>query len=42
MMEDISFDASERQGQFVEINSDYVKENLDELVANEDLSRFIL
>ncbi|MCE1695187.1 HslU--HslV peptidase ATPase subunit, partial [Enterobacter hormaechei] len=42
MMEDISFDASERQGQFVEINADYVKEHLDELVADEDLSRFIL
>ncbi|OKP01909.1 HslU--HslV peptidase ATPase subunit [Xenorhabdus eapokensis] len=42
MMEDISFDASERQGQSVEINADYVKEHLDELVADEDLSRFIL
>ncbi|WP_338883766.1 MULTISPECIES: HslU--HslV peptidase ATPase subunit [Xenorhabdus] len=42
MMEDISFDASERQGQTVEINADYVKEHLDELVADEDLSRFIL
>ncbi|CDH07132.1 ATPase component of the HslUV protease, also functions as molecular chaperone [Xenorhabdus bovienii str. oregonense] len=42
MMEDISFDASERQGHSVEINADYVKEHLDELVADEDLSRFIL
>ncbi|MDE9534024.1 HslU--HslV peptidase ATPase subunit [Xenorhabdus bovienii] len=42
MMEDISFDASERQGHSVEINTDYVKEHLDELVADEDLSRFIL
>ncbi|MBD2809323.1 HslU--HslV peptidase ATPase subunit [Xenorhabdus sp. Vera] len=42
MMEDISFDASERHGQSVEINADYVKDHLDELVANEDLSRFIL
>ncbi|MBE8597197.1 HslU--HslV peptidase ATPase subunit [Xenorhabdus sp. BG5] len=42
MMEDISFDASERQGQTVEINAAYVKEHLDELVADEDLSRFIL
>ncbi|WP_340609369.1 HslU--HslV peptidase ATPase subunit [Xenorhabdus bharatensis] len=42
MMEDISFDASESQGQSVEINADYVKEHLDELVADEDLSRFIL
>ncbi len=42
MMEDLSFDASESQGKFVEINADYVKEHLDELVADEDLSRFIL
>ncbi|KLU15970.1 MULTISPECIES: HslU--HslV peptidase ATPase subunit [Xenorhabdus] len=42
MMEDISFNASERQGQSVEINAGYVKEHLDELVADEDLSRFIL
>ncbi|CDG23210.1 ATP-dependent protease ATPase subunit HslU [Xenorhabdus poinarii G6] len=42
MMEDLSFDASESQGKSVEINADYVKEHLDELVADEDLSRFIL
>ncbi|MBC8945744.1 MULTISPECIES: HslU--HslV peptidase ATPase subunit [Xenorhabdus] len=42
MMEDISFEASECQGQSVEINADYVKTHLDELVADEDLSRFIL
>jgi ATP-dependent HslUV protease ATP-binding subunit HslU len=42
MMEDISFEASESQGQSVEINADYVKLHLDELVADEDLSRFIL
>ncbi|CAQ86338.1 MULTISPECIES: HslU--HslV peptidase ATPase subunit [Photorhabdus] len=42
LMEDISFEASERHGQSVDINADYVKEHLDELVADEDLSRFIL
>ncbi|CDL79290.1 HslU--HslV peptidase ATPase subunit [Xenorhabdus cabanillasii] len=42
MMEDISFEASECQGQSVEINADYVKTHLDELIADEDLSRFIL
>ncbi|TNH45240.1 HslU--HslV peptidase ATPase subunit [Photorhabdus luminescens] len=42
LMEDISFEASERQGQSVEIDANYVKEHLDELVADEDLSRFIL
>ncbi|MBS9438775.1 HslU--HslV peptidase ATPase subunit [Photorhabdus noenieputensis] len=42
LMEDISFEASERQGQSVNIDADYVKQHLDELVADEDLSRFIL
>ncbi|MFV9996960.1 MAG: HslU--HslV peptidase ATPase subunit [Arsenophonus endosymbiont of Dermacentor nuttalli] len=42
LMEDISFDASERNGQIITINADYVAKHLDELVADEDLSRFIL
>ncbi|AMA64904.1 ATP-dependent protease ATPase subunit HslU [Candidatus Arsenophonus lipoptenae] len=42
LMEDISFDASERNGQHIIINADYVAKHLDELVADEDLSRFIL
>lgn len=41
-MEDISFDASERNGQDIIIDADYVAKHLDELVADEDLSRFIL
>ncbi|EKT0593490.1 HslU--HslV peptidase ATPase subunit [Morganella morganii] len=42
LMEEISYDASEKQGQSVEINAEYVKDHLDQLVADEDLSRFIL
>lgn len=42
LMEDISFDASERNGQDIIIDADYVSKHLDELVADEDLSRFIL
>ena len=41
-MEEISYDASEKQGQSIEINAEYVKDHLDQLVADEDLSRFIL
>ncbi|SPP31809.1 ATP-dependent protease ATPase subunit HslU [Arsenophonus endosymbiont of Aleurodicus floccissimus] len=42
LMEDISFDASELNGQDITIDVDYVAKHLDELVADEDLSRFIL
>lgn len=42
LMEDISFDASEKHGDSIEINADYVNSHLEELVDNEDLSRFIL
>ncbi|EMI5492151.1 HslU--HslV peptidase ATPase subunit [Providencia stuartii] len=42
LMEEISYDASERSGQTIQINAEYVKQHLDELVADEDLSRFIL
>ncbi|WP_368897840.1 HslU--HslV peptidase ATPase subunit [Proteus mirabilis] len=42
LMEEISYDASERQGETILINAEYVKQHLDELVADEDLSRFIL
>jgi ATP-dependent HslUV protease ATP-binding subunit HslU len=42
LMEDISYDASDMNGQRIEINADYVRGHLDELVADEDLSRFIL
>lgn len=42
LMEDISYDASENSGTFISIDADYVRSNLDQLVADEDLSRFIL
>ncbi|MEC5319570.1 HslU--HslV peptidase ATPase subunit [Brenneria populi subsp. brevivirga] len=42
LIEDISYDASEMNGQNVTIDADYVRSHLDELVADEDLSRFIL
>ncbi|QCI17949.1 HslU--HslV peptidase ATPase subunit [Buchnera aphidicola (Acyrthosiphon lactucae)] len=42
LMEDISFNASDNKGNTIEINSNYVGEHLDQLISNEDLSRFIL
>ncbi|ORM61093.1 HslU--HslV peptidase ATPase subunit [Pantoea brenneri] len=42
LMEDISYDASDRHSESVTIDADYVGKHLDELVADEDLSRFIL
>ncbi|NIG21076.1 HslU--HslV peptidase ATPase subunit [Pantoea sp. Al-1710] len=42
LMEDISYDASDRNGESITIDADYVGKHLDELVADEDLSRFIL
>ncbi|WP_159567179.1 HslU--HslV peptidase ATPase subunit [Budvicia diplopodorum] len=42
LMEDISYDASESAGSSFEIDAGYVRSHLDELVDDEDLSRFIL
>lgn len=42
LMEDISYDASDLNGQTITIDAAYVGKHLDELVADEDLSRFIL
>ncbi|MBD1575739.1 MULTISPECIES: HslU--HslV peptidase ATPase subunit [Vibrio] len=42
LMDEISFDATDNPGSKVEINADYVNQRLGELVADEDLSRFIL
>lgn len=42
LMEEISYDASDRNGESITIDADYVSKHLDELVADEDLSRFIL
>ncbi len=40
--ESLSFDASERSGDSVEITEAYVRDRLTEITADEDLSRFIL
>jgi ATP-dependent HslUV protease ATP-binding subunit HslU len=42
VLDDISFTATDRGGEKIIINSDYVKKNLDELVKDSDLSKFIL
>ena len=42
LMEEISFDASEKSGQTFTINADYVNAHLGKLIEDEDLSRFIL
>ena len=42
ILDDISFTATDRSGEKININSDYVKKNLDELVKDTDLSKFIL
>ena len=42
VMETLSFDASDMTGKTITINADYVNEYLDELVQDEDLSRYIL
>ncbi|MBF9001826.1 MULTISPECIES: HslU--HslV peptidase ATPase subunit [Vibrio] len=42
LMDDISFDATDKSGESFEVNADYVKSRLGELVEDEDLSRFIL
>ncbi|MCP4702120.1 MAG: ATP-dependent protease ATPase subunit HslU [Gammaproteobacteria bacterium] len=42
LLETLSFNASERGGETVTLDEDYVNEHLTELVGNEDLSRYIL
>lgn len=42
LMDEISFTASDLQGQTITIDDNYVSNHLDKLVANEDLSKFIL
>ena len=42
LLEDLSFSASDRQGDTVKITADYVRENVEELVKSADLSKFIL
>jgi len=42
LMEDISFDADQRQGQTITIDKVYVDEHLGDIVKDPDLSRYIL
>jgi ATP-dependent HslUV protease ATP-binding subunit HslU len=42
LMEEISFNASDMEGQSITIDKDYVNKYLNDLADNEDLSRFIL
>jgi len=42
VLDEISFTATDRSGEKISINSDYVKKNLGELVKDTDLSKFIL
>jgi len=42
LLEEISFEASERKGDTVEITKDYVRKHAEELVKAADLSKFIL
>jgi ATP-dependent HslUV protease ATP-binding subunit HslU len=42
LMEEISFDASEKNGEQLTVDAKYVNDHLEMLVENEDLSRFIL
>ncbi|MBY5922563.1 HslU--HslV peptidase ATPase subunit [Ferrimonas balearica] len=42
LMEEISFDASDKSGQALTIDAKYVNDHLDTLVEDEDLARFIL
>ncbi len=42
LLEDVSFSADELTGQTITINKKYVQDKLKDIVANQDLSRFIL
>ena len=42
ILDDISFTATDRSGEKIVIDAEYVKKNLDELVKDTDLSKFIL
>ena len=42
LLETISFEAADRDGQSVTVSADYVDEHLGELIKDEDLSRYIL
>jgi ATP-dependent HslUV protease ATP-binding subunit HslU len=42
LLDELSFEASERAGETVNIDANYVREKLSDILKNEDLSRYIL
>ena len=42
ILEDISFDADEKKGEKVTVTKELVGEKLDDIVENEDITRYIL
>ena len=42
ILDDISFTATDRSGEKIIINKEYINKNLDNLVKDTDLSKFIL
>ena len=42
VLDEISFTATDRSGEKIVIDSNYIKKNIGELVKNNDLSKFIL
>ena len=42
VLDEISFTATDRTGEKITIDSDYIKKNIGELVKDTDLSKFIL
>jgi ATP-dependent HslUV protease ATP-binding subunit HslU len=42
VLDELSFDAPERKGENVNIDADYVRKMLTDIVKDQDLSRYIL
>ena len=42
LLEALSFDASDRSGEAIAVDAEYVDERLADMAGNEDLSRYIL
>jgi ATP-dependent HslUV protease ATP-binding subunit HslU len=42
LLETISFEAADKNGEYYSIDAEYVDKNLKDLASNEDLSRYIL
>ena len=42
LLEELSFDATNRQGETIRIDTAYVDERLNELAGSEDLARYVL